>query len=88
MRCVACDRPISDCSCPDIDDRLRAIAYGPEMHDVMLKWCRQCDTHYARCRCGTPAFFIICAGEDITDQVAHGLPNAAGGWTIPDLKRA
>jgi hypothetical protein len=88
LTCTLCHRPVCDCHCPDIDDRLRKIAYGPEMTEVVLKWCRHCDKHYARCQCGTPAFFIISAGVDVTTDFKHGRPNAAGGITIPDLRRA
>src|ERR1700687_3810717 len=78
MTCLACHKSVSDCSCPDIDERLHAIAYGPEMTEVIVKWCRHCDKHYARCHCETPAFFIISAGQDMTAESQEGFRNAAG----------
>ncbi len=67
----------------DIDDRLRKIAYGPEMTEVVLKWCRQCDKFYARCACQTPSFFIISAGQDVTTQTYRSLD---GHGVMPDLE--
>jgi hypothetical protein len=87
LTCTVCDRAVSDCRCPDIDDRLRRIAHGREMTDVMFKWCRRCDKHSARCLCATPQFFIISADQDVTATARRGLPNAAGGFTVPELRR-
>jgi hypothetical protein len=79
---------MNTCVCADADARLHTVAYDPTATVLMFKWCRQCDKHYARCRCETPAFFIISAGKDITAQVEHGLPSVGGGGiVIPDLTR-
>lgn len=87
LTCTQCGRSISDCQCPDIDDRLRRIAHGRLMTDVLFKWCRGCDKHYARCLCATPQFYIISAGEDVTATAQRGLRDLADGFTVPDLRR-
>ena len=64
MDCVTCGLPIGSCTCADADERLRRVAYGAEGL-VAFKWCRGCDKHYARCRCQTPQFFVIMAGQEV-----------------------
>jgi hypothetical protein len=86
LSCTVCGRPLNDCQCPDIDERMRKLVHDDECR-VMIKWCRKCDKHYARCLCGTPEFFIIYQNEDITDKVKDGIPNLLGDIVVPDLKR-
>lgn len=64
MRCVNCDQPIVTCLCPDMDARLRALAYDPTVY-VAFKWCRACDTHYARCHCAVPDYYSLSGGRAI-----------------------
>jgi len=52
MYCTRCGKHISECTCPDIDERLASVA-GPESN-VVYKICRKCGKHYDRCRCKDP----------------------------------
>lgn len=51
MWCAKCNRDISECICPDIDERLAAAVSGGM---VVLKYCKKCDRHYKRCKCKKP----------------------------------
>jgi len=31
MWCLRCDKDVVDCTCPDIEERLRAISHGPAL---------------------------------------------------------
>ena len=52
MWCGICNTDVKDCTCPDADERLKAITH------VAFKWCSKCDKHYARCRCESPVFVM------------------------------
>lgn len=81
LDCVKCHRAIDKCKCPDIDERMHDMAYKDH---VLLKWCRRCDKHYARCECAPPyTFFMICNGKDAGTRFISG----AGTTVIPDLTR-
>lgn len=55
MYCMKCNHDLSECTCPDIKERLAAISNHP---NIAVKWCRKCDNHYAQCRCPEPEFYI------------------------------
>ena len=68
MQCVLCDRPLHDCTCKDLAERMRN-ATGPD-GNIYARWCRRCDTHYTRCECEKPDWWIRENGEltrDIND---------------------
>lgn len=65
LRCTTCRRNVGDCTCPNQDARLRNLAYTPDSR-VMLRWCRKCDKHFARCACPPPYDdYIICGGREL-----------------------
>jgi hypothetical protein len=51
MWCLKYNHDVGECTCPDINERL-ARAFSSDQ--VIAKWCRKCDKHYARCRCESP----------------------------------
>ncbi len=62
--CTKCRISVHECECPDQDERLRDLAYDPTA-DVMFRWCRNCDKHFARCRCEEFDDYVICGGKEI-----------------------
>lgn len=48
MYCVKCCNDLSDCVCPDIDERLAQLAAGGH---VAFATCPECGRHVDRCRC-------------------------------------
>jgi len=72
----------SDCTCLDMDDRLKTACDSPY---VAFKWCRFCDKHYARCTCPAPQFYVRCGGKELSVP-AQGLHMLAGD-VIPDTER-
>lgn len=71
MACVECGSDLDVCSCPDIDERLRNLS---DTQLIALKWCFECDKHYARCRCAEPLFGIRTGGRilPVADWDKHG----------------
>jgi len=61
MHCGRCNNPLNECTCPDIDERMRELT-GPGSH-LLAKWCLNCDKHYARCRCAEPLFGVRTDGK-------------------------
>lgn len=51
MWCTVCNKPISKCICPDINERLASL--GQESNFVYKK-CKVCGLHYVRCKCKSP----------------------------------
>ena len=51
MWCCKCDKDLSECTCPDLKERLgRAVAGG----HVVYRKCVKCGEHYSRCKCLQP----------------------------------
>lgn len=46
MFCIICQKDVADCTCPDIEERLRAI-----MSHVAQATCSKCLAHVDRCLC-------------------------------------
>lgn len=55
MWCGICNKDLIECACPDLKERLRAIAQSPH---IMLRWCKKCDNHYALCKCEQPEWIV------------------------------
>ena len=55
MFCGKCQNDLSECTCPDIDERMASLKNSPYL---AFKWCVKCDKHYARCRCAEPEFIV------------------------------
>lgn len=52
---MKCDKHISQCTCSDMNDRLRAVAQSGVL---AYKKCTICDKHYALCKCENPQWGI------------------------------
>ena len=62
MHCGICHKELRHCDCPDVDERLRRVAYDP--HSICLSyWCLVCDRHEERCSCNTPNHVTMAKGE-------------------------
>jgi len=55
MHCGECNNDLADCTCPDLQDRLKDAAKGG--HFVYRK-CAKCDLHYAKCKCPDPEWVV------------------------------
>ena len=56
MWCTICEQHLSECKCPDIEERLARLA--TLLAPVAMKWCRTCDKHHDRCTCVEPDFYV------------------------------
>lgn len=52
MFCFRCHNDIADCTCPDIEERLRRAAAHP---NIALTFCKQCGKYFTRCICSPNA---------------------------------
>lgn len=64
LTCTICNTNIADCVCPERDQELHDIAYDPQA-SVAFRWCRNCDKHFARCKCEVPQFYAILRGQEM-----------------------
>ena len=55
MWCGKCNNHLSECVCPDISERLQAMA---EQGKFAYKKCVVCDKHYNLCKCKYPKYSI------------------------------
>jgi hypothetical protein len=46
--CIRCQNEVYDCICPDINERLAAIA---NHQNFAVLWCADCNKHVDRCDC-------------------------------------
>lgn len=53
MFCGKCQRDLSDCDCPDLEERLLSVE--------RFAWprCVKCGKHEARCRCPRPEVRMV-----------------------------
>lgn len=61
MFCRKCNTELEDCTCPDLEKRMRRVT-DPGGH-VAARWCARCDHHYARCRCEAPVWRLRADGQ-------------------------
>jgi len=55
MYCTKCQKELSDCVCPDIDERLLNMASL-----LIYRMCSICGKHYQRCKCDEPEWTTNC----------------------------
>jgi len=55
MWCMKCNKHLSECDCPDLEERLNSIA---SKGVFAYKCCKKCGKHYERCRCDNPEWEI------------------------------
>jgi len=63
MVCMKCEKHLSECKCPDLEERLDAAVAGGYF---VYKYCKKCNKHYERCKCKKPDWAIkggVSAGE-------------------------
>lgn len=48
MFCVRCQKDIAECTCPDIDKRLKELS---ESEYIVFPKCSRCGKHWERCNC-------------------------------------
>lgn len=51
MFCTKCQHELFACTCPDLEDRLKAIGASGQM---VLTYCSGCGTYAAKCKCPHP----------------------------------
>ena len=56
MFCAKCQNEISDCTCPDIKERLESLARHP---NLAIEFCANCGKHHARCKCGDKRIPVV-----------------------------
>ena len=61
MWCMKCNHDVSECSCPDIAERLLGVSDGP--HNI-ARWCLACDRHYSQCKCANPIWGTRSGGRE------------------------
>lgn len=65
MICSTCQKTFDECPCSDCDEKLRRIFLTPGA-PFSTAWCRTCDKHYLRCKCGVKKdLFIVKLGEEV-----------------------
>ena len=55
-----------------MDAHLHEIAYDPQSN-VLFRWCRICDKHFARCTCPVFEDYIISRGKEIDPMALKDL---------------
>jgi uncharacterized protein with PIN domain len=53
MYCGKCNNDLTDCKCPDLEERLLSTPF------FVFKMCNVCYKHYSRCRCEKPEFVMV-----------------------------
>jgi hypothetical protein len=65
MACTVCNKGIADCTCPDIDERLKELG-GPG-GSMSFRVDRICGKHYARCKCAHPFWLYSHNGRPMVE---------------------
>lgn len=56
MWCIKCNHDLSECTCPDLMDRLNSVAEGG---NFVYRRCRVCQMHYSQCKCVEPNWELV-----------------------------
>lgn len=51
MWCAKCNKDLSNCTCPDLEERLNKLGNCP---NFIYRKCLLCGKHYAKCTCENP----------------------------------
>ena len=55
MFCTKCQKDLSQCTGPDLEERLdKAVVAGR----FVYRYCKKCGKHYERCKCEDPDWAI------------------------------
>lgn len=60
MWCCKCKRDLSECICPDLNERLAGAVGGGYF---IYRKCRKCREHYTRCKCAEPEWTLEGEGQ-------------------------
>jgi hypothetical protein len=60
MFCMKCNHELSECTCPDLQERLGKIASSG---NFMYRACKKCGNHYAKCKCEEPEWIVVGGGD-------------------------
>lgn len=52
MWCMKCNKDLADCTCDDLQERLKSI--GGKGGHFVYRVCKKCKLHYAKCKCEDP----------------------------------
>ncbi len=63
MFCMYCKNDLVDCTCDDLEERLRRAAGGG---NFVYSECDKCHKHYARCKCKKPDLKTVYKPKDIS----------------------
>jgi len=55
MWCMKCNKHLSQCTCPDLEERLDSAVSASVF---AYKFCKKCGKHYERCKCKNPKWEI------------------------------
>lgn len=55
MFCCRCQKDLSECTCEDLEERLKDAVAGGQF---VYKYCKKCGHHYAKCKCDDPEWSI------------------------------
>ena len=64
MYCTKCQNDLSECVCPDLNERMASLNNSP---NFIYKKCRTCGLHYAKCQCDTPDYTTSHDGIELSD---------------------
>lgn len=55
MWCMRCHKPLSECTCEDLEERLNSAV---DQGAFTYRYCKKCGKHYERCKCENPEWAI------------------------------
>lgn len=71
MHCGICNTHTAECTCADLNDRMRRASDGQH---IAVRWCKACDSYYSRCTCEKPEWRVRVGGKLV--------PTEAFGFTF------
>jgi hypothetical protein len=77
MNCPDCEQLLTSCTCPDVDAKLKRMAFDVNNRKP-IKWCIQCDCFWQRCRCHIlghePHFVMMLRGVQVSANEVRRIP--------------
>ena len=61
MFCVKCQKDLSECTCDDLDERLKSLS---NMGVLAYRKCIKCGKHYDLCKCKNPEWGMSGENEE------------------------
>ncbi len=66
MWCAKCNQHLTNCECPDLQERLDSLRTSKRMTHRM---CTKCGKHYAACECEDPEWAMSSGGDEQMKRV-------------------